>query len=334
MLAIEAVAMADGDCDVQITRHSERLTVARHNDIAWIYCAQAGGGSQEAAAYHGATGALQHIEWLLSNAAAGFDRVIRTWFYQGSIVAEEGTTQRYKELNRARDDFYRDISFFAGLDCRGDHRTAYPASTGIGTQGRGLTASAVALTTERSDVLAVPMENPRQAAACDYPDAYGPRAPRFSRAVALVCGSQAMLLVSGTASITGSKTCHQGSAVDQTQETLDNIEALIGEENLRSHALPGFGTSLDDLVSVRVYIKREEDYPKVHAVCQRRLGDLPAVYVVADVCRPELLVEIEGVAVSSKPPARSHLMPDTRPIVLGGSSSHTTADLPISQGAL
>jgi hypothetical protein len=49
---------------------------------------------------------------------------------------------------------------------------------------------------------------------------------------------------------------------------------------------------------VRVYIKRQEDYEKVRAVCESRLGELPTIYAIADVCRPDLLVEIEGMAFS------------------------------------
>ncbi len=49
---------------------------------------------------------------------------------------------------------------------------------------------------------------------------------------------------------------------------------------------------------VRVYIKHSEDYAPVRAVCEQRLGAVPAAYVVADVCRPDLLVEIEGMAFS------------------------------------
>jgi len=62
--------------------------------------------------------------------------------------------------------------------------------------------------------------------------------------------------------------------------------------------MPGHGATLDQLASVRVYVKRQKDYGKVRAVCERRLGELPTIYAVADVCRPNLLVEIEGMAFS------------------------------------
>jgi enamine deaminase RidA (YjgF/YER057c/UK114 family) len=62
--------------------------------------------------------------------------------------------------------------------------------------------------------------------------------------------------------------------------------------------MPGAGAGLEDLAKVRVYIKRKEDYEKCRAICDERLGGLPTIYAEADVCRPDLLVEIEGVAFS------------------------------------
>jgi hypothetical protein len=60
---------------------------------------------------------------------------------------------------------------------------------------------------------------------------------------------------------------------------------------------------MESLGLARVYIKRPEDFPAVRTVCEQRLGELPTIYAIGDVCRPELLVEIEGIAFSSKVPA-------------------------------
>jgi enamine deaminase RidA (YjgF/YER057c/UK114 family) len=160
--------------------------------------------------------------------------------------------------------------------------------------------SAIALATDRDDILAVPLENPRQTAAYDYASAYSPQSPKFSRAMALSCGTYATIFISGTASITHSETRHVGDPAAQTHETLDNIAALISEENLAGHGLPGLGATLDGLGLVRVYVKRKSDYETIRAVCEKRLGELPAIYAMADVCRPDLLVEIEGIAFSRK----------------------------------
>ena len=81
----------------------------------------------------------------------------------------------------------------------------YPASTGIGTEGRDIMISAIALATERDDIVAVPLENPRQTSAYDYSAVYGRESPKFSRAMAVSCGKYATIFISGTASITDSQ---------------------------------------------------------------------------------------------------------------------------------
>ncbi len=91
--------------------------------------------------------------------------------------------------------------------------------------------------------------------------------------MALSCGNYATFFISGTASITQSETRHVGDAADaRREETLDNIEALIAEDKLARHGLPGLGTTLDNLGFVRVYIKRREDYEAVRAVCEPAPG--------------------------------------------------------------
>jgi enamine deaminase RidA (YjgF/YER057c/UK114 family) len=146
----------------------------------------------------------------------------------------------------------------------------------------------------------VPLENPRQTSAFAYSTTYSPRSPKFSRGLAVVQGKETTLFISGTASIVHSETQHRGDVVAQTNETLANIRALIAEENLARHGLPGRGTTLDGLAVARVYIKHPEDYAIVREVCQRCLPCVPLTFVVADVCRPDLLVEIEGMAFSRR----------------------------------
>lgn len=302
LISIEALGVGQGKGEVEIERVSEQLVIARHNGIAWVHAAHAVPQTTCQGVYCMATCALRQLRDLFANSSVRFDQVIRTWLYLGGITEEDGPTQRYKELNRARTDFYQDIPFLTDRLPAGHPSAIYPASTGIGTDGRGLSISAIALATERSDIIAVPLENPRQTAAYDYGDQYSPKSPKFSRAMALSCGTYTTIFISGTASITASETRHVGDAAAQTEQTLDNIAALISEGNLCRHGLPGLGTSLDGMALARVYIKRQEDYAKARAVCEKRLGELPTIYAVADVCRPELLVEIEGIAFSRKGP--------------------------------
>ena len=298
LIAIEAMGLGAGHSEVKVERISEQLVIARHNDMAWTYAAPVARSTGEGSAYDQGANGFRQLQALLGSVDMKLEHVVRTWFYQGGIVADEGGTQRYRELNRARADVYAGIPFLCGLLPEGHPSDVYPASTGIGTEGRGLELSAMALSTDRSDVHAVPLENPRQTAAYRYGVCYSPKSPKFSRAMAVTSGPYTMIIVSGTASITASETQHTDDAAAQTHETLENIAALISEENLARHDLPGRGTTLDGIGLARVYIKRQEDYERVRAVCEERLGELPTVYAVADVCRPDLLVEIEGIALS------------------------------------
>jgi enamine deaminase RidA (YjgF/YER057c/UK114 family) len=299
LLAIEALGVGQGYGEVEIERRNEHVVIARHNGISWIHCGQIVPRSVARSVYGRSLNCFRQMRDLLTAEGVDFDQIIRTWLYLGDIVGEEGETQRYKELNRARSDYFRNHQFGGGLVPTPQPGTVYPASTGIGTDNHDVVMSCIAFSTDRDDIVAVPLENPRQTAAFDYAEHYSPKSPQFSRAMALSCGRFSTIFVSGTASITDSETQHVGDVAAQTTETLDNIEALIGEENLARHGLPGLGTSLEGLAFARVYIKFPKDHAQVRAICEARLGELPIIYAVADVCRDDLLVEIEGIACAN-----------------------------------
>jgi len=300
-VAIEAWGVGRGLGEVQIERCSEQVVVTRHNDIAWIHCGNVKPDPQAGpSVYAQSNSAFETMRRLLAEQGVSYDRVIRTWLYLGDIVGPEGETQRYKVLNRARTDFYEGLHFQADRVPPGYNGSVYPASTGIGSEGRDVLMSCVALDSRRGDLTFIPLENPNQTAAFDYTARYSPKSPKFARAVAIPAGGYATTLVSGTASITDAESRHLGDVELQTHQTLDNIASLISEENFRQHGRPGFGGGLSDLALVRVYLKRQEDYLLARAVCESRLGEVPTIYAVADVCRPELLVEIEGIAFSQR----------------------------------
>jgi enamine deaminase RidA (YjgF/YER057c/UK114 family) len=298
LLAIEALGIGRRPGEVEIERPSDHLVIARHGGVSWVHATQVLPQTDAAGVYDRAISGFQSMEQSLAGVGVRFDQVIRTWLYLGDIVGPEGQTQRYKELNRARSDFYRKFRFFAGRMPPGFDGEVYPASTGIGTDNRDVLMSCIALVTDRKDVVLTPLENPQQTSAFSYSADYGPKSPKFARAIALSCGSCATIFISGTASITGSESRHPDDVEAQTRQTLENIEALISEDNFRRHGMPGLGATLADLALARVYIKRQDDYRKSRAECEKMLGELPTIYAIADVCRPELLVEIEGIAFS------------------------------------
>lgn len=295
-LALEAWAI--GGKSVRVEHFGSHALAVAYDGVRWVYCA----GLEPAVSLSGVhpqtLDALGRLRAALRQAGSSYEHVVRTWFYLGDITEPEAGDQRYQELNRARTDFYRDIRFHCSSLASNPAQSVYPASTAIGMAGCGLVASCLALETQRDDVFLLPLENPQQTPAYAYHAKYSPKSPKFSRAVALGLGDYVTTWVSGTASIVNSESCHLGDPEKQTEQTINNIERLISAENFARHGLKGAGTSLHDLAMVRVYVKRPEDLAKCQAVCERRLGAVPAIYVVAGVCRPELLVEIEGVAFS------------------------------------
>lgn len=296
-LAIELWAM--GGAGVRAQRYGEDLLAVEAEGIRWIYAGgveavNAGSGN----AHDESRAVLERLQRRLGDAGVAFDHVVRTWIYVNQITAGVDGTQRYQEFNRARAEFYREIPFGRALrpPFPGAPGPRYPASTGIGTADERICCASVALATERRDVFVVPLENPSQTPAYDYASGFSPHAPKFSRAMVVVQGGFASVLVSGTASIVEAATVFPGDVVRQTEQTLDNIERLIARENAARQGLPGFGATLRDVAKLRVYLKRTGDYEVCRAVVERRLPRVPALYLHADVCRPDLLVEIEAIA--------------------------------------
>jgi len=300
LLEIEAWGVSRQKGDVAIERVSEHLVILRHSGIGWAHCAGITPHTRATRVHTSALKAFRQMRDVLASRGFDYAQVIRTWLYLGDIVGPEGKSQRYKELNRARADFYRGIRFLPRHRAPAINGPAYPASTGIGAGDRNVMMSCIALATERDDILLVPLENPLQTSAFDYGAEYSPESPKFSRAMAVVGPEVVSVLVSGTASIVNSETRHVGDAEGQTRQTLDNIEALIARSNFQRLGLRGAGATLKDMVLARVYVKRQADYEKVRAICRERLGELPVTFAVADVCRPELLVEIEGIVVAPR----------------------------------
>jgi enamine deaminase RidA (YjgF/YER057c/UK114 family) len=322
LLSIEAVgigavpnsAMQIRDCpplqypSLEIARISEDFVVVRHGGVTWAYLAHLPPVFADKSVYTKSLATFSSAGDRLAAAGFRFEDVIRTWIYLGDINMDypdhyeagfgpSPSTFRYDELNRARADFFRNLNFGAALVPRGLSKPVYPASTGIGACGRDVTLSCIAMKTDRTDVVLLPLENPQQTAAYEYAHNFQRGNPKFSRAMAVIRGDLVTIYISGTASITAAESRHLDTIERQTHQTLDNIEALISADNFRAHGFTGIGATLADLALSRIYIKRPEDAAVVRAICWERLGELPATSLIADICRHELLVEIEGIAL-------------------------------------
>ncbi len=210
--------------------------------------------------------------------------IYRQWNYIPGITVQNDGSQNYQEFNDARSIFYDSDTWVCG----------YPAATGIGTSAGGVVVEICAIKGERCPNL--PIDNPLQIAAYNYSqqvldgkviEQLNERTtPKFERARLL--GDT--VLISGTAAIKGECSNYSTDAVEQAAETMEIIDELTSKWNIpieNSGSVYGL---------LRVYVKRESDIP---AICEYMQSHYPAAnkyYLVADVCRPELLIEIEGVA--------------------------------------
>ena len=137
------------------------------------------------------------------------------------------------------------------------------------------------------------IENPRQISAFHYPPEYGPRSPSFSRAVLKHWGNGCYhLYISGTASVVGHASRHDHLKA-QLDETLVNLATLLTEASRRA------ATSLHPAL-FRVYVRTDSDpAPLRERIVQAFGSAVPMVFLRGDICRRELLIEIEGLAVSA-----------------------------------
>ena len=296
--ALEAWGIACSSPNLfQMSRLSPAVTEIKYDGLSWAHCFNVRPKVSDKLVYPRSLNVFDQIGRSYNAVGIPFEDVIRTWIYLGDIVGPEGATQRYKELNRARTDYFADTQFCMKYRSEAYNGEAYPASTGIGSDGKEVMISALTLKSDRLDVIAVPLENPQQTSAFNYGQVYSPSSPKFARALGIQWGDNGLIFISGTASITDAESRFVGDPVQQTVCTLDNISCLIDRANCRQHGFSRFGAELKDLAFARVYIKRMEDYPAVARTCREMCGtDVPMVFTQTDVCRPELLVEIEGVA--------------------------------------
>lgn len=216
-------------------------------------------------------------------AERGFPHLLRVWNYLPRINDGEGDFERYRRFNSGRARAFVDRFGGTGVESR------FSASSAVGTPGDLLGTAFLA-----TRGTAVHLQNRRQLAASRYPRRYGPRAPSFSRATLATGYAGGALFVSGTASIVGHETVHAGSLAAQVDETLRNLDAVIGEaRRCAAWDVP----ALSEFGQVKVYLRHAAHLDAARA---RLASALPrgaaTIFLEADLCRADLLVEIEGVA--------------------------------------
>jgi chorismate lyase/3-hydroxybenzoate synthase len=218
---------------------------------------------------------------------------VRFWNHVPHIneLMEDGR-DRYMVFNAGR---YRAFCDWYGGPSQFDRHVA--TATGVGHHGRDLIVHCLAMARPGAAV-----ENPRQVAPYHYSKRFGPLPPAFARATVLNASEDlpARILVGGTASVRGEDSVHRDDLEQQLDETFVNLAALVSAATHRINGngkSNGNGDALSRYRELRAYVPDEANFDRVISAIGRACPTLARLEVLrADLCRPELLVEIEGIA--------------------------------------
>jgi chorismate lyase / 3-hydroxybenzoate synthase len=242
---------------------------------------------------------------LLAQARAlGFPHLLRVWNYFPHINRESDGLERYQRFCAGRHQ--------ALAEALSDFPRTLPAGTAVGTMSGPLSIHFLAARQPGTHV-----ENPRQVRAYEYPRVYGPCSPSFARATLRPSISGSHLLIAGTASVVGHVSKHIGEPHTQTLEIIRNLNALITQTERLHGATRGqwYGQAL-----FKIYIRRPEHFATVRDILTEQLpSHTQVLYLQGEMCRSELLLEVEGILGQEKTidvsqamsPVRSRLQQST-----------------------
>ena len=212
--------------------------------------------------------------------------LLRIWHYFPNINVSENGRERYHGFNVGRHEAFTAKARVIGKE-------SVPAACALGSRSGPMVIYFLA-----GKKPGIPVENPRQISAYQYPKEYGPRSPTFSRAMLVGEGPSQKLFISGTASILGHESQHEGDARAQAHETVENIRALLEEARCA-----GFEPSdAERRWFLKIYLNDPRFLPLLRTQVLAEFGTAhQAIYLQADVCRADLLLEIEAVCSYGNP---------------------------------
>jgi chorismate lyase/3-hydroxybenzoate synthase len=222
---------------------------------------------------------------LVQARALGYPHLLRVWNYFPQINRESDGLERYRRFCAGRHQ--------ALAETLSDFPRTLPAGTAVGTMSGPLTIHFLAAKHPGTHV-----ENPRQVSAYEYPRIYGPSSPSFARATLQPSISGSHLLIAGTASVVGHVSEHIGDPHKQTLEIIHNLNALVTQ----TEQLHGFtrgqwcGQAL-----FKIYIRHPEHFATIRDIVKEQLpSHIQILYLHGEMCRSELLLEIEGILGQEK----------------------------------
>ena len=202
--------------------------------------------------------------------------VLRMWNYFDRINDGDADAERYKQFCLGRASGLADSAI-----------GALPAATGIGRLNGSPILQVYWLA---GRVPGIALENPRQTSAFRYPRQYGPAAPSFSRAMVV---SNSGVVISGTASIVGFQSRHAGDLAAQLQETTTNLKAVLAAA---AQTAPGVPPEFDGNSLFKLYLRDAALRDDCVALLRQQLPEAaPLLTLEADICRRDLLLEIECI---------------------------------------
>jgi enamine deaminase RidA (YjgF/YER057c/UK114 family) len=227
---------------------------------------------------------FNRAESVLKSQGAEYKNVVRTWIYLSNIL------DWYDNFNEVRNEKYKQLKMLPNSNNGYVAEDIYmPASTGI--EGNNPMRAAGVM-----DVLAVIPHKDfkrevQQTAGIKQKSPYRYKSA-FSRATTIYDKDIKQVLVSGTAAIDDKGiSLHRNDTRAQIIKTVEVIENLVKDE----------GATMDDIYEATVFLKKAEDLPVYQKVAEEiGLTEFPQVIMVADVCRDELLFEMDAsVAIRS-----------------------------------
>jgi enamine deaminase RidA (YjgF/YER057c/UK114 family) len=271
MLSLQALAVS-GITTIPI--HLDGKLVGQWYEDAYARYCHLGGilpSNPDASRAHQTHEVLERMTRALRLCGMVFADTVRTWFYLDRLLAW------YDTFNQVRTTFFEEHGVFDRL---------VPASTGIGACnpfGCALAGGLVAVKPREGGASVCEVASPLQCSARSYRSS-------FSRAVEVACPTHRTLYVSGTASIDpDGHTQHVGDARAQVRRTMEVVDALLASRAM----------GWDDVVRGVAYFKdiRADRSLYDHYCTEQGIRPFPLAWSHADVCRDDLLFEIEVDAV-------------------------------------
>ncbi len=231
--------------------------------------------------------AFKTLQQMLDQTGFEISDITRQWNYIEGILSNKANHQNYQVFNDARTKFYQDHFTEKG----------YPAATGIGMKTGGVVVEYIAIRGDK--IINVPIDNPRQVPAHQYPEdclkglPTGDKktTPKFERGRYVDLQGEEIYFISGTSAITREKTKYAGDAEQQIRLTINNIDQLVAKDNLLRNRIPAPDLRYNYL---RIYLKEKSDFERVRKICVEKYGNVPIIWLHANICREDLTVEIEA----------------------------------------